>query len=62
MGKDANSSNVPLKSMIVIKNRASFSELADIDIEKLTEREKVLLRVINDLEGRLDTIQEAAKE
>lgn len=48
---------VPLKSMIVIKNRATFTELGDISIDNLTEREKVLLRVINDLEDRLDKVQ-----
>jgi hypothetical protein len=48
---------VPLKSMIVIKNRAAFTELGDISIDNLTEREKVLLRVINDLEDRLDKVQ-----
>lgn len=52
----------PLKSMIVIKNRATFRELGEVNIDNLTAREKVLMRIINDLEGRLDSIKGNAED
>jgi hypothetical protein len=45
---------VPLKRTMNPKNRAAIAELKDIDINNLTPREQVLLRVINALEKELD--------
>jgi hypothetical protein len=45
-----------LKRTMNPKNRGNFVELKEIDIEKLTPREQVFLRVINSLEEQLDQV------
>jgi hypothetical protein len=45
---------VILKTTMNPKNRGNFVELKDIDLDSLSEREKILYRVINDLEKELE--------
>jgi hypothetical protein len=53
---------VMLKKSMNPKNRASFAELKNLDLKTLTDREKVLLRVINDLEEKLDKVRQASED
>jgi hypothetical protein len=43
------------------KSRAAYAELKEIDTEKLTPREEVLLRVINSLEEQLDDFEKKSE-
>lgn len=43
-----------LKRVLNPKPRGNIVELNNIDIETLTEREALMLRVINDIEEKLD--------
>ena len=52
----------PLKKTMNPKSRGNIVELNDLDIKKLTPREKVLLRVINSLEEQLDKLAKIAAD
>ena len=43
-----------LKKKLNPKPRGNIVDLNNIDIDSLTEREKLMLRVINDLEEKID--------
>ena len=53
---------LPLKKTLNPKNRGNIIELKDLDIDNLTPREKVLLKVINQLEAELDKNLTDSKE
>lgn len=54
MSDKENDEPVILKTTMNPKNRGNFVELKDIDLDSLSEREKILYRVINDLEKELE--------
>ncbi|MFG0866922.1 hypothetical protein [Pseudomonas sp. FYR_7] len=47
----------PLKKTMNPKDRGNFTELKEIQLDSLSEREKVLYRVINELEKQLNKLQ-----
>ncbi|MEW5511316.1 hypothetical protein ABGT16_01720 [Pseudomonas asiatica] len=47
----------PLKKTMNPKDRGNFTELKGIKLDSLSEREKILYRVINELEEQLNKPQ-----